>query len=53
MGGYSSKDIGGSICHRSMYDEVTFDSVKIPSGHSGVLGRCFVEVNGLCFFLPF
>ncbi|KDP36723.1 hypothetical protein JCGZ_08014 [Jatropha curcas] len=45
MGGYTSKEITGSISPRAMHDEINMNGFKIHGASPSVLGRCFIEVE--------
>ncbi|KAK4859375.1 hypothetical protein QYF36_004440 [Acer negundo] len=45
MGGYTSREVTGSICQRTMYDEVKLGGFKIEDASPGILGRFFIEVE--------
>lgn len=44
MGGYTTKEVRGSTCHGTMYEEINVSGFKIHDASPGVLGRCFIEV---------
>lgn len=45
MGGYATKEVTGSTCKGTLYDEISVDGFRIDGASSNFFGRCFIEVG--------